>query len=559
MTTPLSWSARVLNAQGNAAAGASLVVEVFDLYGNKWVAVSQATTGVDGKAKGRGKIGDDTLPFAPALRLVEGEAVMSATPAITRAGRGVTVDFGEVRRAVNATPFLRTVGRGLSPFVVGGGPAAAVDMAALRADIGRDFADRLTVRDRDVADRDLRLVDNVRLVGEKDSELRRLATLLSAKEQEITTLLSAQAQESATLLSAKDQEIAALRQLRPVPAAIDAVAIKAEVTRNFSNLLAARDRDVIDRDGQIALRDATLTESIRNIEGKDAEIREVTNRLAARDRDLADRDLRLADTVRVVGDKDSELRRLATMLSAKDQEIATLRQPRADGRPVDVAAIRAEVTRDFSDLLAAKDRDVVDRDSQIAVREARIADNSRKIEGKEAEISLLNGVIERKDREIADIRRPAVGVTGVTDFAATIGVQLDDAQRALKTRGFSLGSIEVNAKALIRDQGRKLEMPDQEMMKTVSPDALSDLRFSFRPDKPAPEVTGQTVPDLMFLTESRARGVLTSLGLSLESSTGPASLNAQASFGQAMLQTPAPSTPLPRGGRVHVIFAAEKE
>ncbi|KPF75251.1 hypothetical protein IP88_07165 [alpha proteobacterium AAP81b] len=457
MTTPFTWSARLLDAAGNAAAGATLAVELFDLASNKWAALSQAVTAADGNVRGRGDIGDDTLPFAPALRLVEGGTVMATTPAIARAARGLNIDFGEVRRVLVAAPFVRTLGRGGSPFAIGGAAAATVDLATVRAEVSRDFGDRLAVREREVADRDLQLAEARRLVTDRET------------------------------------------------------------------------------------------------------------RLADTQRLVADREAKLADNVRVVGEKDAEIRRLSTVMAAKDQEIAALRQPRPAGPQVDAAAIRAEVTRDFSDRLAVREREVADRDSQISAREARLAESTRALEERDKEIRRLADVIADKDRIIA-MPRPdrlapetAASVTRVTDFASTIGVQLDDAQTALKSRGFSLGAIEVNARALLQDEGRKIEILDREAMKTIQPGVLSDLKFSFRPDKAAPEVTGQTVPDLMFLTESRARAVLASLGLLLEASTGPAGLNAQAAPGQAMLQTPAAGAGLPRGGRVHVIFAAAKE
>ena len=44
MTTPFTWSARLLDAAGNPAAGATLAVELFDLAANKWAALSQAAT-----------------------------------------------------------------------------------------------------------------------------------------------------------------------------------------------------------------------------------------------------------------------------------------------------------------------------------------------------------------------------------------------------------------------------------------------------------------------------------------------------------------------------------
>jgi hypothetical protein len=350
MSTLFTWSARLLDAAGAAASGATLAVELFDLAANKWVALSQAATGADGAVRGRGEIGDDTLPFAPALRLVEGSAVMAATPAIARAPRGLNVDFGEVRRAPAAVPFIRTLGRGGSPFSLGGTAAATVDMAVVRAEVARDFGQQLADRQQDIEDRD--------------------------------------------------------------------------------KTIAAGER-------------ALLT-------------------------------------------KDADIRRLEAIVADRDRIIAT---PRPDRLSTDGAA----------------------------------------------------------------------SITRVTDFASTIGVQLDDAQTALKSRGFSLGAIEVNAKGLLQDEGRKIEILDREALKTIQPGMLSDLKFSFRPDAPLPAVSGQTVPDLLFLTESRARAVLASLGLLLEASTGPAGLNPQAAPGQAMLQTPAAGTGLPRGGRVHVIFAAAQE
>ncbi len=424
MTTPFTWSARLLDAGGAAVAGAALAVELFDLGSNRWVALSQGTTGSDGGARGRGEIGDDSLPFAPALRLTDNGAVMATTPAIARTARGLSIDFSEVRRAPVATPFIRTLGGGRSPFSIGGGVAAtgtaSVDMAALRTEVSRDFGERLAAREREVADRDTKLAENVRVLGEKEAEISRLSGLVTTR----------------------DQELAGLRRT-----------------------------------------------------------------LAA----------------------------------------------------TDVAALRAEIDKDYAERLARRDQDLATRDEQISLRDAKLADTKAAIEERDGEIRRLTGVIAEKDRIINTPRADAASVTGVTDFASTIGVQLDEAQTALKSRGFSLGAIEVNAKALLRDDGRKIEIPDREAMKTLPPGVLADLKFSYRPDKPPPEVTGQTVPDLMYLTENRARAVLTSLGLILEASTGPAALNANAATGQAMLQTPPAGADLPRGGRVHVIFAAAKE
>lgn len=444
MTTPFTWGARLLDAAGNPAAGATLAVELFDLASGKWIGVAQATTASDGGVKARGEIADDTLPFAPAMRLVEGSAVMATTPAIARVARGLNVDFGEVQRVAVATAFARTIGRGAAPFRVGGGSTAAVpavDMSALRAEVGRDFSAALAARDKDLADRTTQLADTQKLVAEREA--------------------------------------------------------------------------------------------------------------------------RLADNVRLVGEKDAEVRRLGSLLAAKDQEISALRaQPTAPS--VDVAAVRAQMTAEFASRIAAKEKDVADRDGLIAARDGQLADRARQVALKDAEIKRLTDLIAEKDRIAASpvTARPDVAAApqrlAMTQLANSIGTQLDDAQTSLKSRGFSLGAIEVNAKGLLAGDGTQIEIPDREAMKALPPGVLSDIKLSFQPDPAAQDVGRQTVPDLAFLTENRARAVLASLGLILDASTGPATLNPQAAAGQAMLQTPAPGTAVPRGGRVSVIFAAPK-
>jgi hypothetical protein len=498
MTTSFTWSARLTDVAGNAAAGAAMEVEIFDLAANAWVSLSKAASGSDGTVRGRGEIGDDTVPFAPALRLTEAGAVMATTPAIARTARGVNVDFGEVRRAPVAIPFTRTIGRGATPFNIGGVAAAAatVDLSALRTEVSRDFTDRLALREREVAERDVRLTDMQRSLADRDATLT-------------------------------------------------------DVQRG----LADRDAKLVDTQRLIMDREARLADTQRLVSDREAKLTDAQ-------RLVADRDTKLAENIRGLGEKDAEIRRLSGLMVAKDQEITTLRQARPPQGPVDVAAIRAEATRDLVTKMAVLDRDLADRNAKISLNEARLADSVRELDFKQAELDRIRSSLAERER-ISEQARPlpaeAISVTKVTDFATTIGVQLDDAQAALQTRGFSLGAIQINAKTLLRDKGVGMEFPNAEAMRTLRPEMLSEVRFDFRPDKATPEVTGQTVPDLMFLTESRARAVLTSLGLLLEASIGAAQLNPRAASGQAMMQTPTAGTRLPRGGRVHVIFAAAKE
>ncbi|MFT4252394.1 MAG: hypothetical protein QM608_07910, partial [Caulobacter sp.] len=146
----------------------------------------------------------------------------------------------------------------------------------------------------------------------------------------------------------------------------------------------------------------------------------------------------------------------------------------------------------------------------------------------------------------------------VTDLATTMASQLDDAQVTLKPRGFSLGAIQVNAKVLLQDAGA-VQLIDADTAKDLKQDVLSDVKFQFIPEKPVGEGDGPRAPDVLQLTESAARRVLTSVGLVLEASVGPRALNPAVAPGQAMVQSPTAGSAVARGARVMVIFAAADE
>ena len=142
----------------------------------------------------------------------------------------------------------------------------------------------------------------------------------------------------------------------------------------------------------------------------------------------------------------------------------------------------------------------------------------------------------------------------VTDLATDMATQLDTAQKTLKPTGFSLGTIQISAKGVLRDTG-SMEFPDTETLKALPQDSLSDLKFQFIPEKVPTSDDGPRVPDVLQLTESAVRRVLTSVGLVLEASTGPRGLNPAVAPGQAMVQSPGAGTIIARGARVMVIFA----
>lgn len=433
MSTAFSWTARLTDADGNVAVGAALDVQLFDLKTGAWASASSAKTDAAGTAKGAGTIADDTLPFAPAFRLVEGAGVISAAPEFTRNARtgALTIDFGQVRR-------------------------------------------------------------------------------LAPAETAIARTLSARTLRTATPIGgvvATDAPIAA--------PSVDVAAIRAQAvddtTRTFNARLAKNDQDLAARDTQISAQ--------------------------------------------------------AKQLAERDAQIAAVRAEKADA-----AKAADETTKTLNTRL-------VQRDQELAARDAQLADRSRVVAEQETEISSLRATLVAREVEIEDIKATlpvgtTTGTTGgtagtinpavttlrtvaVTDLATDMATQLDTAQKTLKPTGFSLGTIQISAKGVLRDTG-SMEFPDTETLKALPQDSLSDLKFQFIPEKVPTSDDGPRVPDVLQLTESAVRRVLTSVGLVLEASTGPRGLNPAVAPGQAMVQSPGAGTIIARGARVMVIFADQQ-
>lgn len=440
MSTTFTWSARLADAAGAPVAGMALEVQLFDLQANAWTTRSTAKTGADGRAKGSGTIEDDTLPLAPAFRLVESAAIMSVSPAIARAARGgsLVVDFGQVQHLAAVERFAQprtfaTAGLRGETLMVGGVAASETPSTVTR----------------DLAERDTLIANQTRVLAERDAEIANLRDV--AVKTDLATARAQTAEETAQTLSIR---------------------------------LAQSDKDLVQRDAEIAnLRDVVAKADVAVARAQTAEeaAQALSTRLAQRDKDLAERDGLLADRARVIDDQETVIAGLRATVAQQEQAIA------------------------------------------------------------------------------AATVRPAVGgkAVGMVDLATTVASQLDDAQTTLKPRGFSLGAIQVTAKAVLQDDGGRLELLGKEDLKTVPPGALSDIRMEFLPGETASAEGGPRVPDVSQLTENAARRVLASVGLTLDASVGPLALNPAVAPGQAMVQSPVAGAVSGRGARVLVIFAAD--
>ena len=197
-----------------------------------------------------------------------------------------------------------------------------------------------------------------------------------------------------------------------------------------------------------------------------------------------------------------------------------------------------------------------------ADREKTLSDTARELAESKVTIAALRGAAATAaaaavggPQVFAEGIAPSSQVVGIGDLAVKLGTELVGAQTALKSSGFSLGSISVNARGLVQGDGSRLNLLDIADLKTLPAGVLSDVRIDLTPDTTVGGEAQIAVPDVAQLTETAARRVLASVGLVLDASYGPRALNGDASEGQAMLQTPGHGTGVARGARVLVIFA----
>ncbi len=227
------------------------------------------------------------------------------------------------------------------------------------------------------------------------------------------------------------------------------------------------------------------------------------------------------------------------------------------------ANITAEVSKTFADRLDESQRIVAERDTALKARIREIADRDAQISKIREQLAGVTAENERLRQKAA--AAAAAGSDGTKDqglplgpvamarFASSIGEDLHSAQATLAKSSFSIGRFEVNAKALLGNDGT-IQLAGKDT--TVDTGKLADVKLEFQPGVEADPSLGIQVPDVAQLTESAARRVLASVGLQLQPSYGPRSLSPDSAPGQAMVQTPRAGETAARGAQVLVIFAS---
>ncbi|RSV40653.1 hypothetical protein CA234_11125 [Sphingomonas sp. ABOLE] len=229
-----------------------------------------------------------------------------------------------------------------------------------------------------------------------------------------------------------------------------------------------------------------------------------------------------------------------------------------DGDTVGAATAATAATRIDADALVTRatvaERLATERERDLAALRGERDDVIARLADSENQLAALRAAAAAGAAgKSTDTIGLASSVISIGDFATQVGREIDGAQIALRTRGFSLGTISVNARALVDQGGKGITFPGQEDLKTVG-GGLTDIGLQFNPS-PVTETSGVQIPDIRQLTESAARRVLASVGLALDAHHGPPQINPDCAEGQAMLQAPKAGDSAARGSTVMAIFA----
>jgi PASTA domain len=208
--------------------------------------------------------------------------------------------------------------------------------------------------------------------------------------------------------------------------------------------------------------------------------------------------------------------------------------------------------------------------NQLTSLDATIKQNVETIQALNTELAIKATMLESKDKIIAEqameneklqerirqMSQEAVEYKPVAQPVSRVYSSiLDEFKKTTeltKDSNYKLANISLNIKTFVEfdDQGMRMQMVDANKLSSLPTEALSDFRVEI--GESSLPVTGTTrVPNLLGLTETAARKVLSSLGLNLKPVYQQ---NKAVPNGQSFKQSPAAGDVLP-GTDVTIVFS----
>lgn len=248
----------------------------------------------------------------------------------------------------------------------------------------------------------------------------------------------------------------------------------------------------------------------------------------------------------------------------------------ADGKPVagaerdlafEIGMLRGrkqvdEINVEFLKL-KARELELETQLNQKTVQESQSAEKIKIADERIATLETdLQTKIQEKDilrAENESLQNSASRKTNIQDIAFNIGAQVDEANKkmAIQSRPYRLGKVDLNLKGVISDDGQAMTLANaSDLEKTNAENVLAGVQFELIPDNSSAVDTSVKVPDIVGLTETAVRRLLTAVGLRIETANKSVGENATVPIGQCIQQSPKSNSTTSRGSTVIVVFSA---
>lgn len=210
-----------------------------------------------------------------------------------------------------------------------------------------------------------------------------------------------------------------------------------------------------------------------------------------------------------------------------------------------------EVEVNFTERLRVKDADLL-------VKERQLTESNQTITSLRADLIDL----EARERVLKDqnevFTKEELRLAPIENIASNIGQSLDLANQAMQesSNPYKIQNISLELNGSISQDGKSIALTRLGDL-TQGFKGTQSLKLDLVDRRPQRKDQEATVPDVTGLTESMARRILQSVGLSMQSLTRSRASDSKFSAGQAMSQSPAAGEKLPINEKIHVVFATK--
>ncbi|WP_191832910.1 glycosyltransferase [Pseudomonas fluorescens] len=164
--------------------------------------------------------------------------------------------------------------------------------------------------------------------------------------------------------------------------------------------IARREAQIADRDAQIAERSAQIAERDAQIAERGAQIAERDAQITERDGQIIERDAQITERDAQITERDGQIIERDAQITERDAQI-TERNVQITERNVQITERNAQIT-DRNAQIAERDAQITERDTQISERNTQINERDTQLAERDAQLAQRDAKLAERDAQIAE-------------------------------------------------------------------------------------------------------------------------------------------------------------